>query len=382
MRIDKQLSRWHEAGLIDVETVDRIKNYEASHQRPLLLYAISGIGALSLCLGLISLVASNWHQLSSSLKLCLDLLIGAGLCGYLAKEHERLSKWVKELLIALISGWTLASIALIGQVYQLSGDGKSAITFWTALTVPLILQGRSTLSGVLLLGMLSATCGLWFVYLKSTLLILSIPGLVLAAFALSIYEPAYRRRPEILNVFRYVGLTQIVATATASSFIFYKSNHLSERELNHLFKATLFCLPSLAWLWVLLGKFPKSCRAALVASVLCVLVPLCPHQGNLGFLAILFFISYWSVIAKASLDVGFIWLFRLATFAIAVRLVSMYFELVGSLLDTGLLFLSGGALILFVARFWYQKQAELIMEYQQGGVPIVEEAGEGEVSDA
>ena len=74
--------------------------------------------------------------------------------------------------------------------------------------------------------------------------------------------------------------------------------------------------------------------------------------------------GYWSVIAKASFDLSIVWLFRLATFAIAARLISVYFELVGSLLNTGMLFLTGGALILIVARYWYRKQAELIMERQ------------------
>ena len=60
------------------------------------------------------------------------------------------------------------------------------------------------------------------------------------------------------------------------------------------------------------------------------------------------------------MDLGWILSFRIATFLVAARLVIMYFEWVGSLLDTGLLFLTGGALLLFVTRFWYVKQQALL----------------------
>ena len=230
MRLEKQLQRWREAELIDSETAERIREYEASQQKPLFLYAVSGIGALSLCLGLISIVASNWYALSSGVKLGGDLILGASLCLYLAREHSRLSPWVRELLIALIAGWTLASIALIGQVYQLSGDGKSAITLWAALTSPLVLQGRSTFSGVLLLGMLSLTYGLWAIDLKSAHLALATPGLVLLIFAMSLCEPIYRRRPQIVSVFRFVSLVHIVGAAAISSLSFTLSTILTPKS--------------------------------------------------------------------------------------------------------------------------------------------------------
>ena len=58
---------------------------------------------------------------------------------------------------------------------------------------------------------------------------------------------------------------------------------------------------------------------------------LIPRQGDLDFLAILFFLGYRSIITKAALDLNQVLVFRLATFLVALRLVIVYFELVGTL---------------------------------------------------
>lgn len=365
MNLNKKLNQWLEAELIDTATLTRIKDFEKANSKPLMLYATSGIGALSLCLGLISIIAANWHAISPNVKLGLDLLVGFSLCTYLAFNHKNLPKWVKETLIALISSWTLASIGLIGQIYQLGGDGKSAITLWTILILPLLLQGRSTFSGVLLLGSLSTSYSLWMTYLDEPHMMTVIPALTLGVLALRLYQPIYQKRPEILSVFSVVALLNVLSASTFSPFAFYK-RYVPGEDLKYIYEALVLCLPSVYVLWRLIRHKAKSVQIALFASVICSFMPLLiPHQGDLDFLAILFFLGYWSIITKAALDLNQVLVFRLATFLVALRLVIVYFELVGTLLDTGLLFLSGGALILFSARFWYRKQQE-ILERRQG----------------
>ena len=365
MNLNKKLNRWLEAELIDTATLNRIKDFEKANSKPLMLYAISGIGALSLCLGLISIIAANWHEISPNVKLGLDLLVGLSLCTYLAFNHKSLPKWAKETFIALISGWTLASIGLIGQIYQLGGDGKSAITLWTILTLPLLLQGRSTLSGVLLLGSISASYSLWMAHLSEVHMLTAIPALTLGVLALRLYQPIYQKRPEILSVFSFIALMSMLSASTFSPFIFYK-RYVPGEDLKYVYEALMLCLPSVYVLWRLIRHKAISVQVALFASIVCSFIPLLiPHQGDLDLLAILFFLGYWSIITKAALDLNQVLVFRLATFLVALRLVIVYFELVGTLLDTGLLFLSGGAIILFSARFWYRKQQE-ILERKQG----------------
>src|SRR5262249_38386348 len=51
--------------------------------------------------------------------------------------------WPGEVLIMLLYGFTLASIALVGQVYQLTNPTYQALLVWSAATLPLVLLGRS-----------------------------------------------------------------------------------------------------------------------------------------------------------------------------------------------------------------------------------------------
>ena len=53
MSLQRSLSRWVQAGLIDAETAQRIEAHEASLQRPVAQYAMVGLGAATLALGLI-----------------------------------------------------------------------------------------------------------------------------------------------------------------------------------------------------------------------------------------------------------------------------------------------------------------------------------------
>jgi uncharacterized membrane protein len=50
--------------LTDADTRDRLVAHEAAHARPFALWAVFGIGALAIGLGLVSVVAANWGRYS------------------------------------------------------------------------------------------------------------------------------------------------------------------------------------------------------------------------------------------------------------------------------------------------------------------------------
>ncbi len=59
----RKIEAWHEAGVIDAATRDRLIAHEAAHARPIALWAVFGIGALAVALGLVSVVAANWEAI-------------------------------------------------------------------------------------------------------------------------------------------------------------------------------------------------------------------------------------------------------------------------------------------------------------------------------
>ena len=75
----RKIATWHDAGLIDAGTRDRLLAYEAEHARPLVLWAIYGIGALAIGLGFVSVVAANWEDIPGLVRLSVHLALIAGM---------------------------------------------------------------------------------------------------------------------------------------------------------------------------------------------------------------------------------------------------------------------------------------------------------------
>jgi uncharacterized membrane protein len=111
--------------------------------------ASSAPGAVAL--GVVSVIAANWGAISGRTKLAIDLALGALLAAatFVAVQRER--TWVGEVLITLFYGFTLASIGLVGQVYQLDAPTYQGLLLWSAATLPLVLLGRSRYLAALVL---------------------------------------------------------------------------------------------------------------------------------------------------------------------------------------------------------------------------------------
>lgn len=75
MNISRKVRQWQAAGLIGEATAARIEAFERSGERPIVLYTVGGLGALTIGIGIISVVAANWEGLGSSVKLAVDLVL-------------------------------------------------------------------------------------------------------------------------------------------------------------------------------------------------------------------------------------------------------------------------------------------------------------------
>ena len=84
MRLERQVQRWREAGIIDTTTAERIIAHERRASRPVLLLALGGLGAFTIGVGLISVIAANWGDIPRLVKLLAMLgLFGANAYGLL-----------------------------------------------------------------------------------------------------------------------------------------------------------------------------------------------------------------------------------------------------------------------------------------------------------
>src|SRR5690606_17133662 len=160
--IDRKLAAWREAGLIDAPTAAAIGAYEASHARPLALWAVIGIGALAIGLGVISVVAANWEDVPGTVRLAIHFALMLALGGALAWRGpaiERAQPWGFEAALFVLGVLGLAFFGHLGQVYQNSAPLWQPLAIWLALFAPLLLlRGQSWLTALLLAGTLVFAC--------------------------------------------------------------------------------------------------------------------------------------------------------------------------------------------------------------------------------
>ena len=126
---ERKLKAWQEAGLIDAPTADRIRIWEAQHERPLALWSIVGIAALAIALGLISVVAANWDAIPGTTRLAIHLALLAGMAALLWWKRDA-HPMVGETGIFLFAALGLTFFGHTGQVYQTSAPLWQPLAAW------------------------------------------------------------------------------------------------------------------------------------------------------------------------------------------------------------------------------------------------------------
>jgi uncharacterized membrane protein len=128
---NRDIERWVATGLIDRATADRLYADLANRPGRFGLGAVLGVlGAVLLGAALLTLVASNWDAIPRLARVALILLVIAS--GYLggawrANKGDEVFSSVLYLIAAAAFG---GGIALVAQMYHLSGDAASAALVW------------------------------------------------------------------------------------------------------------------------------------------------------------------------------------------------------------------------------------------------------------
>ena len=373
MSLDRKLARWESAGLIDGATRARIRAFEQSERGPIALYALGVLGAGTVALGILSVIAANWDGIPGTVKLAADLLIGLGLAVATYLAVRRGAGWPVEVLVTVFWGFTLASIALVGQVYQLTAPMYQALLAWTVATLPLVLLGSSQALAALAVAGIAVTHALSV----SPLIEFLHPGgganrdlsaAILFASPL-LYLPLARRpwllrnRPAFSRTLTVAAWIAVLLLGFALQFVWYDDVD-GDRVLRWSLGATaavaaaiVFALPRLypdmaprarhglaaivvfAWLTVLVGAAIPRPSAQVVGAVLQVV--------------------WLGLFAWTSIQLGQVRAFNVLTGLIALRVLAIYFEVFGSLLSTGVGLITGGALTLAVGWLWQRKTTAL-----------------------
>ena len=363
MALEQQLQRWKNADLISPEQAEHIRAFEKRRDRPRLVYAVAGLAGLAVAIGLVSIVASNWDLIPGRLKLVLDAVVMIAVGQAVVQLRTRPPTWLGDAATIIFHGLTLASIALIGQVYQLGGSTALALGLWSALTFGLFCLGSSARLGTLWLIGLMVT---YFAGLsafaesgseRTEHALAAVYWAPLAALALGRSAWLRRVRPSYARVFRALGWTELVALAALTSFAFYDARAPGERIPWLVIGVSLVAT---GWMCFRIQPTPvgRAERLLLAVTFAASHLPMFMPHGKWPLAAALSFIGVFAVLAFLLHRKGRSSLLHVATAAIGVRLLVVYFEVFGTLLDTGLGLVLGGLLTLVITWLWVRKRKD------------------------
>ena len=377
MFVNRNLERWHGAGLLDDAARDRIRAWEAVHARPVWLWALAGMGVFAVALGVVALVAANWGGIPGSVKigghLTLDSLVAVALFAAWRADRPR----TRELLALLLFGLVLSGVALIGQVYQLGGTAWQAMLLWMLVCTPFMLL--VTRSGLAALGWQFGAIAAYAVALPSidmatahdpVMALAWLPAVALLAFGLGRgllpggrVQGRWMEGLAVFGILAAASVPQIVLRLDIGPAVLRPG-------LGWGLAATLACVPL-----AVLGR--RLHRGHGTASVLLAVAGWATWAVTLGvwdglhaagdwaetssggtdgaqFAVALVFIAFWGFVSWLALRSGRRNLFAGALAIIMLRVLLFYWEAFGSLLSTGLGLLVGGLVCIGLAALGWQ----------------------------
>lgn len=360
---ERKLKAWEAAGLIDAATAARIRAWEADHSRPLGLWAVIGLAALAIGLGLISVVAANWDAIPGLVRLAIHFAVMAGLAGWLWLRGTALARdhpWGHEAAVFVLGMLGLTFMGHLGQVYQTSSPLWQPVGLWLLLFAPLLLgRGLGWLSAAMV--MVAAVFVAWGYAIHQTdlrpepaqpwltlrtALVVAAPALLAGVAARQASRPAFWRRIKQLAVVFALGGASLCAIVSVSG-----PWHDDPDASYMLLAAVIVGAVGLVSAALIRSSGPDRDRqmaAAIMAGSAAMPVIAYVLSGN-DIVAALLFMALWAGVAAAALVAGWRGVFQLAVAVIALRLIVLSFELAGDLLTSGAGLIASGLMILAIA---------------------------------
>lgn len=358
-----ELERWQAAGLLEPGAADRIAEFERARQKEAALgrpaRAIALLGALTLVSGFGSIVAYNWDAIGALAKLAgMGVLLAAAVV-FAVRARER-GGVLFEVAALLLSGASLASLALVSQVYHQDGALWQLLAVWLVLAVPTLALTKSRFATVYLYGAVGVTLLSALEDLDELLDHTLFPhdselatGLLVYSASLATAGAFLMARSTARRSFggwlTHLHLVALGAVGTASL--------LADGQPTPALLPFVFLPPLVVFLQIRatgaeeldLGPPRVSLGLFAFASVLTV-VPLAAFRvesGVLAFFAFMaFFAAYFWAAHRAENDKAV----RLAVAMLGGRVVIASFELFENLLVTGLVLMGLGAAALAATR--------------------------------
>ncbi len=362
--IARKIAEWHHAGLIDAATRDRLVAHEAAHARPLLLWAVWGIGALAIGLGFVSVIAANWEDIPGVVRLAVHLVLIGALLAALFWREARLaerSPWAVEALAFITAALGLTFFGHLGQVYQTSSPLWQPLATWLVLFAPLLLlTGRSWPTALAVVG--GAVWTAWEyasaangfdgqARLARDLWVAAVQTLPVVFAPLAAWTRGRSARTDFWRRLEQLALAYAVGCASfaiaIAGFEGIADNQAASAWGSLLLGGAMMMLTGLG---VVIARPGVSGRmAGVIIAGAGLALPLAYAVSDAVVPAALLFFALWGGIAAAALAAQWRGVFQMAVGVSALRLIILSFELAADLLTSGFGLILSGIMILGVA---------------------------------
>lgn len=358
MSVEKKLRLWQEAGLIDHSVVQRILTYEEkSHNGSRFFYALCGLGGLSIFLGLAAIIGVNWDQIPAAVKLSFHAMIN-GLVAYAIYRLVSLERYpaTVQILVGLLAGLTLTFIILVGQIFQSQEPLWKALVLWMVLVSPMMfyLVRVRRLISLWIIAALATYCS----FLTNQWSSMQEMARALSVSLLPFFFIAVGQNNWIRSVrekwgimISFTGLSLLATTVSVTQVIWrFPHNHidLQESTIWGSLLITLFvaiCLVFARYAGFLLNML-KEIDVFMIISIVVGYLPLLIPHGDWAVIGAATVMIYWAYCGWTALQEGYTSALQLAVTLIAIRLVIVYVEVFGSLLQTGVGLIISGVLLI------------------------------------
>jgi len=365
---DRKLDIWLDAGLIDTDTAQRIRAYEADRSRPLGLWSLIGLGALAIGLGIISLVAANWDEIPGMVRLSVHALLIAGVSGgifLLQPRNGFLGLYLKDVLLFILAVLGATFFGHLGQVYQTSSPLWQPMALWLLLFSPLLLlTGRGWLISLLwVVALLGTGIAHWEWYAQQTgepsvMYIGVITSLPVFALLAGIFVESRSAREAFWTQVGQFALASFVAGVSLKLIAdgltgggpFGSQGQAGEIAAIHL---GLWSIAALLAYRLIRTSTGISIAAILIAAAVTSLVSSIAQSTEPLGSAILF-IAFWAAIGWSAIYSEWRNMFQVVVAIIALRLIILSFELASDLLSSGLGLILAGVITIFIAIVAYR----------------------------
>jgi uncharacterized membrane protein len=151
-KISAFLKEAEEKNIIDAASSENLqefaKNYSGKSAVNVFTNSIGFSGGFTVLLGLILLISHNWSQISDLVKIFSYVASLAGFY-FFASLLQKKNPKISNILYFIAAGYVLAGIGLIAQIYHLSSNSGEAFLIWFIMILPLAFLLRHKWIGVM-----------------------------------------------------------------------------------------------------------------------------------------------------------------------------------------------------------------------------------------